>query len=161
MSKRSPNVMREKKEHSYEVVKRKDTCFLGIGGLDPVNLVPVCTRHARWPAGNSGCHPTNTGGGREFERIEKSGAESHRQPYQCPRGESHQLRYWAGRPHPGGCKHPTCDSAQRGKGLEPHHSLDHANHLPATSRAAAARAPGATDRSLRLRRPEPFILPLA
>ncbi len=44
---------------------------------------------------------------------------------------------------------PTGDSIQRVEKLERHHPLDYADHLPTTSRGAAAGAPGATDGSLR------------
>ena len=42
------------------------------------------TGYASWPGGNSGCHGGNAGGGDEFRRTEKSGAESDRQPHQRP-----------------------------------------------------------------------------
>lgn len=78
-----------------------------------------------------------------------------------PIQETLEFQCRAGRTHSECCEPPASDSFQRVEKLEPHHPLDHADHLPASSRAPATRAPVAKDRCVRLGRPEPFILSLA
>src|SRR5208283_3897117 len=99
--------------------------------------------------------------GDECGRIEKGVAESDREPHQRSIPGQLELRYRPGQPRPECSKHPAGDSVQPRQRLEPHHPMDYADRLPAHSRGAATRAPGTTDRSVRIGRLESLVLLLA